>query len=148
MKNFILITILLISMQLSADELAWVDHQIEAIKPPRKGLETATLASVSNPFIFLKKKESKDKKKGALSSDKNIIAEDTIVVEEKFTPYLKAIINKSALINGKWYKLHDKVNGYKLSKIQPSSVVLTKNTEKLVLSTKSANKNLNFKNHQ
>ena len=53
MKTFIILTLLLFTNNLSANELAWVDQQVEAIKPPRSGLKSSTLNSVSDPFIFL-----------------------------------------------------------------------------------------------
>jgi len=147
MKKMILISVSLLSLSICADELTWVDQQIEAIKPPRSGLKSSTLASIENPFIFLQKnkKEVKNKQKSKASTTKGI--KNTIVAKKKFTFTLGAVLNKSALISGKWYKLNDKVNGYKLSKIEPTSVVLTKNRKKMVLSTRSTSKNLKFKNN-
>ena len=41
-----------ISVNLVATELEWVDQQIEAIKPPRKGIKITVM---TNTFVFLDK---------------------------------------------------------------------------------------------
>lgn len=38
---------------------------------------------------------------------------------------LEGLMNKSALINGKWYRLNDAVRGYTLAEIKPSSILLS-----------------------
>ena len=151
MKTFILITLIASSVNLFADELQWVDKQIDAIKPPRTGLNTSTLSSVNDPFIFLTKNkpEKKEKTKSKVKSGKSTAkVTNTLVAKKKFSFSLAAVINKSALISGNWYKVGEIVNGYKLAKVQPTSVVLTRKKKKLVLSTKSTSKNLNFKNNK
>lgn len=59
---------------------------------------------------------------------------------------IDAIINKSVLINGKWYKIDDVVQGYTIKSIFRTSIVLSKNNKDLILSTNSKNLNLKFKN--
>ena len=44
------------------------------------------------------------------------------VIEEPLR--LQALMNKSALINAKWYKLNDTVRGYTLSEVKQNSVLL------------------------
>ncbi len=152
MKTFIIITLLFFTNVLNADELSWVNKQIEAIKPPRSGLNHNSLSMLSDPFIFLNKnKEKKDVKKGSRTSrtaTKVSTSKSTnkIVAKKKTSLTVDAIMNKSALINGKWYKLGEKIGSYKLAKIKPTSVLLTNSNKKLILSTRSINKNLNFKN--
>ena len=58
---------------------------------------------------------------------------------------LNAIINDSALINGKWYKLNSKIFNYKLSNIKGTTVILTKGKIKVVLTTDSKSNNIEFK---
>ena len=149
MKVLTLISLLCI-VNLSANELSWVDKQIEAIKPPRVGLKSTYVESLDNPFIFLKKNkpEKEDSKlitRKASSSEINTTDKIVIKKQEKKL-YLDAIINKSALINGKWHKLNQNVGGYKLSQVNTTSVLLVKGSKKVLLSTRSINKNLNFKN--
>jgi len=59
---------------------------------------------------------------------------------------LEAILNKSALINGKWYKEGEKVYGYKLEKVKLKSILLTRGKKQLLLSTMSKSNNLKFNN--
>jgi len=103
-------------------------------------------------LIKLKKNTKDKKKKGAKTNGKtnsNIKNKtNTLAAKKKFVFALNAVINKSALISGKWYKKGEMVHGYKLSAVKPTSVILTKNTKKLILSTRSVSKNLNFKNNK
>ena len=147
MKNLIIIALLFFSSILSANELAWVDEQIEAIKPSRSGLKNSTINSMKDPFIFLKKYKKDIAIKKSKITHKNIISSsNSIKVTPKKKLALVAVMNKSALISGSWYRLGEIVNGYKLSEINKKSVLLTKKSKTLILSTDSINKKLNFKN--
>ena len=72
----------------------------------------------------------------------------TIVTDKEPAKTLSvdAIINKSALINGKWYVQEDVIQGYTIKQVHKTSIVLSKNNKDLVLSTNSKNLNLKFKN--
>ena len=156
MKTFtIIVSLLLYTLCLHANELSWVNKQIEAIKPPRSGLKNSNMESLNDPFIFLKKNQSKKdpKKSTSLNSQKTSAngtlpaTTDSLTVKKvdiKFS--LVAIINKSALINGKWYKQDTQINGYNISIIDYKSVLLTKKSKKILLSTRSIDKKLNFNN--
>jgi len=155
MKTFFIIMTILLTVSLSSDELAWVDEQVEAIKPPRTGMKSRELSIVKDPFIFLKKNridEAKNKngiRRARVASTPNRAATSSNV--KKVKPKKKSLsvtmlMNSSAMINGKWYKVGDTVNGYKVSKMDSTSVLLTKKSKKLLLSTNSKNKNLNFNN--
>ncbi len=154
MKKYSVIAFaLFLATILSSNELSWVDTQVEAIKPPRKGMSNSNIANIKSPFIFLRK----NKKKGAESKSKsaNYVASSKIttsssnsskIVSPKAGPLiLSAVINNSALINGKWYKINDKVLNYKLSSVNRTSVILTKGERKIVLSTSDTKRNLKFK---
>ena len=152
MKIYTLIALSLLVSSVNANELDWVNKQIEAIKPPRSGLKNTTVNAVQDPFIFLKKNKPEKKSKGkAVAARKSnattkTVDSNKIVVKKKTRLSLDAVINKSALINGKWYALGESLSGYKVSQVNPTSVLLTKTGKKLVLSTRSINKNLKFKN--
>ena len=150
MKNLLTVLILLLSsITLFADELEWVDAQIEAIKPPRDGISSSKINAVRDPFIFLKKNkdESKKSKTGSkprsnlkkLPSNANKVSKKTKVL------VLDAIINNSALINGKWYRPKDRVGKYTLSNVNRTNIILSYKKKKLFLTTDSKNKNLKFK---
>ncbi|HEX5711562.1 MAG TPA: hypothetical protein VFX68_09470, partial [Sulfuricurvum sp.] len=63
------------------------------------------------------------------------------VIEEPLR--LNALMNKSALINGKWYKVNESVRGYTLAEIKSNSVLLSgKKGQSLVLFLSRTNKNI------
>jgi len=152
MKTILLILLITVSTTIFANELSWVDEQVEAIKPPRNGMKNKNLAKIKSPFIFLSKNNPdyvKPAKKPKSKSPNQVKSKKTAVKNVKtnnkiFT--ITMIMNKSARINGSWYKYGDTINGYKVIQIDKSSVLLAKNKKQLLLSTKSSSKNLKFKN--
>lgn len=154
MKLFILIIFLLCSNSLSSNELSWVDTQIEAIKPARKGMNEAELNKIKDPFIFYKNRNKKNYVKSRKKPVKYFSASKSTTSSETSNDMLKqqskhlvlsAIINKSALINAKWYKLGEHVGSFKLSSMNRTSVVLVKGSAKLVLRTGDTKRNIKFK---
>jgi len=150
MKTLLFITFLFLTQSLSSNELAWVDEQVNAIKPPRTGIKNSAISRLKDPFIFFKKKKSKksSKSKKRVSNKKVASATNTRTLRKKVkkTLTLDAIMNHSALISGKWYKIDDKVGRYTLTNVDETSVVLSNKGKRLVLSTNSRNLNLKFKN--
>ena len=163
-KNYILAS-LLVTLTTQATELEWVQTQVDAIKPPRVGLSLSNINSLKNPMVlFVKKETKKDKSKTKTNTDKkdvvispsktnnsnsntgSIIVNKNRVQEITKTLVLEAIINKSAMISGNWYRLGSIVSGYKLAEVNLTSVVLTKNNKRRVLSTLSKKSNLKFNN--
>ncbi len=147
---------LFITSSMCATELAWVDEQVEAIKPPRKA---PRISNIANPFIFLEKnkKIKKDSKKSsrpssirraqtASSSHLKKVVCDTKPKSSYKGLNLDAIINSSALINGKWYKKSDKIGSYTIIDIDKTSIILKQGTKQMTLSTDSKIQNLKFKN--
>lgn len=144
------------STQEPKGELAWVNTQVEAIKPKRDGISTHLLSRISDPFIFLEKnktdKKDKDATKRALipSSKKSATNTAGTLDQVKKPSYkaltLDAVINQSVLINGEWYKLNDTVRGYTIKSITLKSATLVKNKKELVLTTNTTNSTLKFKN--
>jgi hypothetical protein len=140
---------------LYSDELTWVDTHIEAIKPARSGLSNSKISSLRDPIIFLYKKKLEIKSEVApkvvknmvSSSNSMIILPKTIIKKRKLGRglILEAIMNTSALISGRWYKLNDSVGSYKLSKVNRNSVVISKNGRNKTLSTNSKKTTLKFK---
>lgn len=150
MKTLLIISsCVLLSSIVSATELSWVDEQIEAIKPPRK---SSKISSIKNPFIFLEKNgyvkpEPKPEELKVIVSKTNADGTVTTIIKKKKLTYnLNAIMNSSALINGKWYKKNDKVYSYTLVKIGKAQVTLKKGDKMKTLSTNSKQNTLKFKN--
>ncbi len=155
MKTFFITIALLLTANLNSSELDWVNEQVEAIKPPRIGMKNRELSTLKDPFIFLKKNRT-DKPKGknvakksrSTSSSNRATAASgkKTTLKKKSSLSVSLLMNSSAMINEKWYRVGDKINGYKISKIDSTSVLLIKNKKKLLLSTSSESKNLNFNN--
>ncbi len=147
MKNLYFILLLLLTTQLFSNELAWVDEQIEAIKPERIGISNTAISKVKSPFIFLEKADDSTVQKNTKGVT-SPYAKYKTVTKRKSSIYfrLEAILNKSAMINGKWYKEGKYIYGYKLKKVNRTSVVLIRKNKKIRLSTASRNRHIKFKN--
>ncbi|MBT5934425.1 hypothetical protein [Sulfurimonas sp.] len=140
MKKTLLILTLILSTHLLCDELAWVNEQIEAIKPPRNGMKQHVVSGLKDPFIFLvKKTKNKVKVEGKVNVKSKVKKVSKVIS-------LTMVINKKAMINGKWYRSGDLVNGYRVKTISTKSVLLVKSKKQLLLSVKTNSKKLNFKN--
>ncbi len=130
MKRVILI-LLLINLSLFSDE---IDKIISKINEKRdSSLSKTQLIKIESPMpkiTIIDKNSTKDKNKTIVIANKK---------EETFT--LSAIINNSALINDKWVKLGEKINGYKLVDIMDDSVYLQNNKKsKLIFFKKKSDK--------
>jgi len=153
---------ILLSSSLLANELSWVDEQVQAIKPTRSGMSSRSLLLITSPFVFLEKnktiksekllpgtsrpivsakRQSQSTKTSSIQN--NINTQNNVRVVNKLLS-LGMIMNNSVLINGEWYKVGESVSGYKIRKINYNSVLLIKNSKKLLLSTKSDSKKLKF----
>ena len=147
MKTLYTALILILAQTLYAsDELTWVDQQVEAIKPARVGISEKEIAKIKDPFIFLIKEDEKTMKNGQKSIKK--VRKHSHYVKRYHSKrlHLEAVLNKSAMINKRWYKEGQRVYGYKLVQVNRTSVVLQKQNKKLLLSTASKSKNLKFHN--
>ena len=131
-----------LSAQENPVELSWVDAQVEAIKPPREGVSDKDISLLKDPFIFLKTKEEKTEEKqhvAAAPSVQHTSTKKTMHIKKRPTRTqrlkLSAILNQSALINGRWFKLGEKVAGFTITQIDLQKVILQKGSKKLVLTT-------------
>ena len=154
MKNILLILSLFGFTHSVADELKWVDAQIQAIKPARSGISKSQIDMIKDPFIFLKKETEKNSSKKAMATVKNYTKKNNISksrtnkISKQITSFsIDAIINKSALINGRWYKLHSKIGKYTLTAIDGTSIILSYKNKELLLTTRTKAKKLKFKNN-
>jgi len=113
-----LIPILLVScLYLGADD---IDDIVNKIKKDRvSSINKKELLSVKSPLIKLIKIDENNTK----DSNKSKKTESSIMLKrESFN--LDAIMNNSALINGKWYKEGDKIYSYVIKDIMDDSVYL------------------------
>jgi len=111
-------------------QLLWVDDHINAIIPSRSGVPEGFVNALGDPIKYLvppkpvkpvslivlpKIKTSKETNATLPSLPK--------IIEEPLR--LQALMNTSALINGKWYRLNDTVRAYTLTEVRQNSVLLT-----------------------
>jgi hypothetical protein len=119
-------------------DMQWVDDEIAAIKPPRKGVPSSALRGLKDPFrdqLILNQPpvEESGETPAQLPSEP----------EEQNNLTLQAIVNgNSALIDGKWYKEDEKIYGYLIQKIDRDSVLLQQKKKKLKLSLIVKNDNI------
>ncbi len=151
-KHITIVIFLALLAPLSSNELEWVDIQIDAIKPPRKGMNNKSIIEIKNPFIFLKKTPLKPSKKTNKKYIKSKKVSSKILTKTSIKPkgsskklIIGAIINNSVLINKRWYKTNDKIYDYTILKIGRTSVVLSRDNKKFVLSTDDSKRNIKFK---
>ena len=135
MKVLIKLTLIsIVSLDIFANNLTWVDKQILEIKQTRAGIKNSNIVKIKNPFIFLEKNGynivSTKKVKKIRVTKKRLKEHNTI-------PILEMIINKSALINGQWYQVNSVVDGYKVNAINKASVDISFKNKKFILSLKS-----------
>lgn len=126
-------------------ELAWVDEQIQAILPSRIGVAEGFINSLRDPMkmkkpISVVTNGSKLLAPPKLGSGLAVLGQPKIVEEPL---RLLAIMNKSVLINGKWYKTGDSVRNFTLTEVKQNSVLLTgKKDQKLILFLTKQNNNI------
>jgi len=158
MKNLIISLSIVLSSTLLANELSWVNEQVEAIKPTRSGMSKKSIRIIKDPFIFLEKNRLTERKEvissvihSPVTNNVSRTAHTSTQTTRKNTVHvantmlsLRIIMNSSVMINGEWYKVGDRISGYKIKKINRNSVLLLKNSKKLLLSTKSNSKKLKF----
>lgn len=127
-------------------ELAWVDEQIRAILPARIGVSDGYINSLIDPIKYATPITTPKVGGGGLLPPPRIGSTllSPVIPKVVIEPLrLQALMNKSALINGKWYKIGDSVRNYSLSEIKAASILLraTKG-EPLVLFLSKNNNNI------
>jgi len=119
----------------SDKELIWVDEQIKAILPARVGVTDSFINSLLDPIKYVQPKKTLGSNNGPgnyggqntllsppkLSTTTPVITVPKVVIEPL---RLKALMNKSALIGLKWYRVGDSVREYTLAEIRSNSVLL------------------------
>ncbi|WP_345970866.1 MULTISPECIES: hypothetical protein [Sulfurimonas] len=112
-------------------DMKWVDDEIAAIKPPRKGVHASALYGLQDPF----------RAQLILNQPHKAKATGTYVKRPKQRYMtLESVINsRTALIDGKWYKEKDTIYGYVITKIERDSVLLQKKKKEVTLTLKKKN---------
>ena len=97
-----------------------INKMVEKIQQKRETKNDIDYKNIITPFVIIK--QSKE-------SNETVITTPA----KKISFHLNAIINNSANINGKWYYLGDKLNGYTITDIQERVVKLKKEKSELEL---------------
>ena len=152
--NIIILIFIFLVNSILANELKWVDEQIAAIKPPRKGISNKIINNLEDPFLFLIKNRKTISKKRNIRYNKygtkQIYIKPSYNTKQKVNNpkfKLEAIINKTALINNRWYKIGEKIDRYTLKEMTKTKVVLLKGLRVIILTTNSENRTLKFINN-
>ena len=122
-------TLIMLTTCLFADSAntEWVDKQVQAIKPPRSGVSHTAINRIKSPFLYVYKKSTSA---GTVSKDGTTPQSASSQAKPL---QLAAVMNNSALINGTWYQISDKVRGYSIEKIETDSVLLMSGKTKKML---------------
>ncbi len=129
MKKYIVLSIVTTALFANShheDLVAQYKTMFEKIGEKRLGVEESKIDSLKVPFVTVQKKRVATAKGGKAKPKKSGFV-------------LEAIMNKSAKISGKWYKLHGEVHGMKIISVRDNYVWL-KNDEfrkKLILGSKN-----------
>ncbi|MHC3993884.1 hypothetical protein ACXWTF_03590 [Thiomicrolovo sp. ZZH C-3] len=112
-------------------DMQWVDQEIAAIKPPRKGVHSSALYGLRDPFRAQLILNQPAKAKGTGTYVKR--------PARRYMTLESVINSRSALIDGKWYKQDDTIYGYVITKIERDSVMLQKKKKQVTLTLKKKN---------
>lgn len=130
----ILLSITLLSSLLSSASLSSTEitEMVAKIKKERVGISLAKLESTANPFIIRLPKPEE--------VEEEVLAEILPTAPVQVVYHLKAILNKAAFIDKKWYKQGDTIGNYKVGYISSHSVELKNGTENRILSLEKKKK--------
>ena len=121
---------LLMAGSLSATEIT---SMVAEIKKERIGISILKLQNTANPFVIYvpKKKEIKEE----------TIEEVQVLAPLEVVYKLKAILNKAAFIDNKWYRQGDEIGNYKVGHVSSDSVILKSENSNKTLSLEKKKKN-------
>ena len=131
LRILILSTLFSISLVASSLSSTEIINMVSEIKKEREGISLSKLQTTINPFIIYvpNKKESIEVKR----------VDVAVVIDVVYT--LKAILNRAAFIDKKWYKKGDSIGDYKIGKVSSTSVVLNSSSGDRTLSLEKKKKN-------
>jgi len=105
-------------------DLKRFDSLFEEISKKRKGINKAVINALKDPFVY-----KKEIKRIVQTKNGKVIK----TTPKKRVLKLLAIFNNKAKINGKWYRVNQKIDNYKLLKIRKNSVILRDGGRRITL---------------
>lgn len=95
--------------------MAEITNMVNKIKKERAGISLGTLESTENPFLTQKPKEK------PIDGLEEL---DELILPNEVNYSLKAVLNRKAFIDDKWYKKGETIGGYTITNISSKSVTL------------------------
>jgi len=142
--NKIILIILLQNLLFANEFMHVIDTKIINIDKKRVGVSSKILRKIKNPFfipIVVQENNQTKKQLNKSTLNKTNKSEKT----KKAILNLQVILNKSVLINHKWYKNFQEVEGYKIIAIKPDYVLLDQYGEHIILRVNEQSQNIHFK---
>ena len=126
MKKLWIIGVILFAISLEAFSLSKeeITNMVSKIKKERLGIQLITLESTPNPFAIRKQVVKKKKVEKV---------KEVVKLKKTFTHQLTAILNHAGFIDGKWYRVGDKLNLYTITFVGTKSIVLKNGKEHKIL---------------
>lgn len=134
----ILLTNLVLSVTLFASGFSMgdINDMVTKIKKEREGISLSTLEFTENPFLIYKPKEKPDEQAVELGD---------LILPDEISYSLKAVFNRKAFIDDKWYKRGETIGGYTIGHISSKSVVLESPSGNRVLNLETKKKLIKLK---
>jgi len=109
-------------------------EMFKKISQKRIGLDESQISQVSPPFVMIVKKSKESAKAKNKGNTPKAVA-----------LHLEAILGKSVMINGKWYKLYQNIGNFKIISVTADSVYLKGEGVKQKLTIRKKNANITIK---
>ena len=132
LKKVITLNIFLINILFGNSDIKWIDKELNNIKPVRNGVNKKEVLSLKNPFVEIQKKVEEKKKK-----KEPVVKFERKEKKKQISFKLSAIMNNAALINNKWHKEGEVINGFKIKKVNYDEVLLNDGKDNIVLTTRT-----------
>ena len=122
---FVVVNLLASTNNNIKNEIKEYDTLFEQIGQKRVGVSNSEINIVKNPFL--------------MTNVKTVIKDGNTTKIEKVKYVLSAIFSSKAKINGKWYKLNNEIDDFKLTKISSNSVIMRNEHSKKELFIRKSN---------
>jgi hypothetical protein len=136
--SFILLISYLNALSLSHNEIA---QMVSKIQNERSGITLKELDDTPNPFVLYVPPKKVEMKKAKV---KKVIKKRKEIIKPSVIYELTGILNYSAFINKKWYKVGDKIGEYRVIHIGKTTATLQQGKDIKVLKIKSKVKKINL----
>lgn len=149
----LLLVSLLFSSVFANDSMKFIDMKIQNIDKKRSGINTKVLNQIQDPFYKTghasptkrSQVSNKSKRTASLQVKHQVKRSRAKRVEQKAPLNLTLIMNKSALVNKRWRRIGDDVEGYKIVAIKSDYIIVDQYGERTKLKIATANPRIRVK---